>query len=122
MIVPFRVAAYGKAYRTRGAEVASMLDPATLSDEELLACLREAGRRYAARRLRHDTACVVCGAALANVTTRRQCCSARCRAIKAEWQGQERRRSGRRGRDPLVVLEERYRRMGWLPDVDGGGS
>ena len=92
-----------------------MLDPATLSDEELLACLREAGRRNAARRLRRDAACAVCGVALANVTTRRRCCSARCRAIKAERQGRERRRPERRGRDPLVVLEERLHRKGWLP-------
>lgn len=91
-----------------------MLDPATLSDEQLLACLREAGRRYAARRLRHDASCAVCGAALANVTTRRRCCSARCRAIKAERQRRERRRAERLLRDPLVALEERLRRKGWL--------
>lgn len=98
------------------------LDLTALSDEQLLVCQQEAGRRNATRRLRHDTVCIVCGATLANVTTRRRCCSARCRAIKAERQRRERRRSERLAVDPLAALEARFRRMGWLPDIAEDGD
>lgn len=93
------------------------LDPALLTDTQLLACLREAGRRYGGRQVLRDGLCEVCGVPMLGVTTRRKTCSDRCRWRKAKRAQARRRRAERLLQDPLVALEARLRRMGWLPNI-----
>ena len=96
------------------------LDPARLSDAELAACLRELGRRSFARRVRVDRVCVECGRELTGVLPTRRTCGDACRKRRERRKKAPGKRADRRLRDPWVVLEERLRRKGWLPDVDRG--
>ena len=93
------------------------LTPALLTDAELLACAREAGRRFGGQQARQDGVCAACGRTMEAVTPRRRTCSDRCRWRQTKRMQARRRQAERSPQDPLAALEARLRRRGWLPDI-----